>query len=103
MRLGAYNCELAEGSKSLAAYKTKVVSERHRHRFEVNNAFRKTLEENGMILSGINPEIGVVEMVELKDHPWYVATQAHPELKSQPIKPHPLFRDFVGAAISAQK
>ncbi len=103
MRLGAYNCELAEGSKSMEAYKAKIVSERHRHRFEVNNAFRTILEENGMVLSGINPEIGVVEMIELKDHPWYVATQAHPELKSQPIKPHPLFRDFVGASIAAKK
>jgi CTP synthase len=103
MRLGAYNCELKEGTKSFEAYGQKLISERHRHRFEVNNAYRKTLEANGMILSGINPEIGVVEMVELADHPWFVATQAHPELKSQPIKPHPLFRDFVAAAIKAQK
>lgn len=103
MRLGAYNCELKEGTKSFTAYGQKLISERHRHRFEVNNAYRKVLEENGMILSGINPEIGVVEMIELADHPWFVATQAHPELKSQPVKPHPLFRDFVAASIKAMK
>ena len=65
----------------------------------VNNNYRETFEERGLILSGINPDIGVVEMVELPDHPWFVATQAHPELKSQPVAPHPLFKDFVAAAI----
>jgi CTP synthase len=103
MRLGAYNCAVAENTKSFAAYGQKLISERHRHRFEVNNDFRESFESNGMILSGINPEIGVVEMIELADHPWYVATQAHPELKSQPVKPHPLFRDFVAASIKAMK
>ena len=99
MRLGACPCVLEEGTRSFAAYGTKNVSERHRHRYEVNNHYRETLEANGLVLSGINPDIGVVEMIELRDHPWYVATQAHPELKSQPVKPHPLFKDFVAAAV----
>ncbi len=99
MRLGACPCVLEEGTKSYAAYGAKNISERHRHRYEVNNKYREQFESNGLVLSGINPDIGVVEMVELRDHPWYVATQAHPELKSQPVKPHPLFKDFVAAAI----
>ena len=99
MRLGACPCVIEEGTKAYEAYGSTKVSERHRHRFEVNNRYREQLEENGLVLSGINPDIGVVEMIELKDHPWYVATQAHPELKSQPVKPHPLFKDFVAAAI----
>ncbi len=99
MRLGACPCDVEEGTKAFAAYGTKRVSERHRHRYEVNNNFCEQLKEKGLILSGINPDIGVVEMIELKDHPWYVATQAHPELKSQPVKPHPLFKDFVAAAV----
>lgn len=101
MRLGACPCELKEGSKSMAAYGKRVISERHRHRYEVNNRYREPLEATGMILSGINPDIGVVEMIELADHPWFVATQAHPELKSQPVDPHPLFKDFIRAAIDA--
>ncbi len=99
MRLGACPCVLKEGTKAFAAYGGKEISERHRHRYEVNNKYREQLEANGLVLSGVNPDIGVVEMVELKDHPWFVATQAHPELKSQPVKPHPLFKDFVSAAI----
>ena len=99
MRLGACPCVLEEGTKAFDAYGKKTISERHRHRYEVNNAYRETLEQNGMVLSGVNPDIGVVEMVELSDHPWFVATQAHPELKSQPVNPHPLFRAFVAAAI----
>jgi len=99
MRLGACPCILEKGTKAFSAYGTKNVSERHRHRYEVNNSYRGQLEEKGLVLSGINPDIGVVEMIELPDHPWYVATQAHPELKSQPVKPHPLFKDFVAAAV----
>ncbi len=99
MRLGACPCVLEEGTKAFEAYGTKKISERHRHRYEVNNRYREHFEANGLVLSGINPDIGVVEMIELKDHPWYVATQAHPELKSQPVKPHPLFKDFVAAAV----
>lgn len=99
MRLGACPCTLKKGTKSYAAYGKQKISERHRHRYEVNNNYCEQLETNGLILSGRNPDIGVVEMIELADHPWYVATQAHPELKSQPVLPHPLFRDFVAAAI----
>ena len=98
MRLGAYDCLLATGSKAFEAYGKETVSERHRHRYEVNNAYRATLVDHGMMLSGVNPDIDVVEMIELEDHPWFVATQAHPELKSQPIEPHPLFKGFVAAA-----
>jgi CTP synthase len=99
MRLGACPCDLEENTKAFAAYGTKNISERHRHRYEVNNSYRGQLEEKGLVLSGINPDIGVVEMIELPDHPWFVATQAHPELKSQPINPHPLFKDFVAATV----
>jgi len=99
MRLGACPCILEEGTKAFSAYGSKNISERHRHRYEVNNNDREQLEEQGLVLSGINPDIGVVEMIELRDHPWYVATQAHPELKSQPVNPHPLFKDFVAAAV----
>lgn len=99
MRLGACPCVLKEGTNAFAAYGEKEISERHRHRYEVNNKYREQLEANGLVLSGVNPDIGVVEMIELKNHPWFVATQAHPELKSQPVKPHPLFKDFVSAAI----
>ena len=100
MRLGACPCDLKKDTKALKAYGQKNISERHRHRYEVNNNYCEQLEENGLILSGRNPDIGVVEMIELPNHPWFVATQAHPELKSQPVLPHPLFRDFVAAAIS---
>ena len=99
MRLGACPCDLKEETKAFAAYGEKSISERHRHRYEVNNNYCEQLEGKGLILSGRNPDIGVVEMIELTDHPWFVATQAHPELKSQPVLPHPLFRDFVAASI----
>jgi CTP synthase len=99
MRLGACPCVLKEETKAFAAYGKKEISERHRHRYEVNNHYREQLEASGLVLSGINPEIGVVEMIELADHPWFVATQAHPELKSQPVNPHPLFKEFVAAAV----
>jgi CTP synthase len=99
MRLGACPCDLQDGTKAFVAYGQAHISERHRHRYEVNNHYRPQLEAAGLIISGVNPELGVVEMIELPDHPWFVATQAHPELKSQPVLPHPLFRDFVAAAI----
>lgn len=95
MRLGLYPCHLKEGSKSYEAYGEPVIHERHRHRYEVNNDFREGLEENGMIISGASPDGKLVEMIELKDHPWFIATQAHPEFKSRPNKAHPLFREFV--------
>ena len=99
MRLGAYPCKLKEGTKSIAAYSSDNISERHRHRFEFNNDYRDVFEENGMIFSGTSPDNHLVEMIELDNHPWYVAAQFHPELKSSPREPHPLFRDFVKASI----
>jgi CTP synthase len=98
MRLGLYPARLEEDSLVRAAYGAEVVYERHRHRFEVNNAYRERLAEAGMRWSGVSPDDRLVEFIELRDHPWFVATQAHPELKSRPNRPHPLFRDFVGAA-----
>ncbi len=100
MRLGAYPCDLKEGTKAYEAYGEKHISERHRHRYEVNNEYKDRLEEAGMIISGQSPNRLLVEMIELKDHPWYVATQAHPEFKSRPNRPHPLFREFVKHALN---
>jgi CTP synthase len=99
MRLGAYDCELESGSKAQKAYGRKKISERHRHRWEVNNRYREKLEKNGLRISGINSELNLVEIVELKNHPWYVAGQFHPELKSRVSKAHPLFRDFIKASV----
>ncbi len=99
MRLGAYICMLQKGSKAYQAYGTEVISERHRHRFEVNNKFRKKLSDMGMKFSGLSPDNLLVEMAELPDHPWFVGCQFHPELKSRATKAHPLFREFVKAAL----
>lgn len=98
LRLGAYPCVLNESSLAYRLYGKKEISERHRHRYEINNDYREVLEENGMLLSGVSPDNRIVEMVELKDHPFFVATQAHPEFKSRPDVAHPLFRGFVKAA-----
>ncbi|CAN5626470.1 CTP synthase [soil metagenome] len=103
MRLGAYDCLLAVGSTALAAYGKPVVSERHRHRYEVNNDYRERLEAAGMRISGTSPDGALVEVIELPEHPWYVAVQCHPEFQSKPTKPHPLFRDFIGAALIHKK
>ncbi|HAV23407.1 MAG: CTP synthase [Ignavibacteria bacterium GWA2_55_11] len=97
MRLGAYPCQLKKGTKAYGAYRRELISERHRHRFEVNNKFRDQLAEHGMVFSGIYTNNDLVEIIELPDHPWFVAGQFHPELKSRPINPHPLFREFVRA------
>jgi len=99
MRLGAYPCVLTEGTKSFEAYGVKEISERHRHRYEVNNAYRDMLVERGLVLAGLSPDGRLVEMTEIADHPWFVGVQFHPELKSRPTKPHPLFREFVRAAV----
>jgi CTP synthase len=99
MRLGAYPCVLSSETKAYLAYGRHQVSERHRHRFEFNNDFRDAFEEHGMIFSGLSPDGHLVEMMELRDHPWFVACQFHPELKSSPSQPHPLFRDFVAASL----
>lgn len=101
MRLGAYPCKLAEGTFSYEAYKSNLIYERHRHRYEFNNEFKNQLIENGLVIAGISPDERLVEIVELaKDkHPWFVGVQFHPEFKSRPNKPHPLFREFVKAAM----
>ena len=99
MRLGAYPCILVEKSVTFDAYKVKEIHERHRHRYEVNNAYRDMLVENGLALSGLSPDGRLVEIVEISDHPWFVGVQFHPELKSRPTRPHPLFREFVRAAV----
>jgi CTP synthase len=103
MRLGAQAVELAEGTRALAAYNELVVHERHRHRYEVNNHFRPLLVEAGLVVSGTFQEGRLVEIVELRDHPWFVASQFHPEFKSRPTRPAPLFRDFVGAAFARSR
>jgi len=100
MRLGLYPARLAEGSKARAVYGQEVIYERHRHRFEVNNRYRQTLESAGMLLSGLSPDGRLVEVVELRDHPWFVASQFHPEFKSRPERPHPLFHGFVATALA---
>jgi len=102
MRLGAFDCKLKPGTWAHSAYGTEMVSERHRHRYEFNNAYRNQLEEAGLILAGVNPQLDLVEIVEVPDHPWFVGVQYHPEFKTQPLDPHPLFRDFIGAAIQNQ-
>ncbi len=100
MRLGAYGCNIKRGTKTYTAYSQTNLTERHRHRWEVNNRYRKRLEKNGMIISGVNNDLNLVEIIELKDHPWFLATQFHPELKSRVNRAHPLFRDFVKAAVN---
>lgn len=99
MRLGSYTCRIAEGSLAHKAYGVAEVRERHRHRYEFNNAYRDVLTSQGLVLSGLSPDGRLVEIVELLDHPWFVATQFHPEFTSRPHRPHPLFSGFVGAAL----
>ncbi|MHB8857979.1 MAG: CTP synthase [Thermoleophilia bacterium] len=98
MRLGSYPCKLSRTGRAVKSYGERTIHERHRHRYEVNNALRPKLVEAGMKISGTSPDKRLVEIIELPDHPWFVATQFHPEFKSRPTRPHPLFRDFVGAA-----
>jgi len=99
MRLGAYNCKITPNTISFKAYKTRMISERHRHRYELNNDYKEVLQENGLIMAGINPEKDLVEIIEVKNHPFFVASQFHPEFKSRPLRPHPLFREFIKACI----
>lgn len=99
MRLGAYPCKLKSGTLARNCYNQETISERHRHRYEFNNEYRERFEAAGMVLSGQSPDGVLIEMVELKDHPWFIACQFHPEFKSRPVAPHPLFRDFVGASL----
>ncbi len=98
MRLGEYKCRIKPKTRSFKAYKRSTVFERHRHRYELNNAFRDVLEKRGLIVAGLNPEKDLVEIIEIAKHPFFVGTQFHPELKSRPLRPHPLFRDFIKAA-----
>ncbi len=100
MRLGVYPCKVTEGTLTYKAYNDEIIYERHRHRFEFNNAYREQLAAAGLVISGTLPNGRLVEIVELKDHPWFVGTQFHPEFKSRPTNPHPLFRDFVKASLS---
>jgi len=99
MRLGAYPCVIEEGSLAFEAYGVKEVWERHRHRFEFNNEYREILEKHGMRFTGLSPDRNLVEIVELKDHPWFLGCQFHPEFKSRPMEAHPLFRAFIGKAL----
>lgn len=103
MRLGAYPCVIKKNTKAFAAYQSELISERHRHRFEFNNHFIKPFESTGLIFSGLSPDGKLVEIIEIKDHPWFVGVQFHPELKSRAIKAHPLFREFVKAALIHQR
>jgi len=98
MRLGGYPCRLIEGTQTFAAYGETEIRERHRHRYEFNNTYREQLEAAGLIVSGTLPDNSLVEVVEVKDHPWFVACQFHPEFLSRPYAPHPLFSAFVGAS-----
>ena len=100
MRLGVYPCKVSEGTLTAEAYQEETIYERHRHRFEFNNAYREQLTDNGLVIGGTLPSGRLVEIIEVKDHPWFLGTQFHPEFKSRPTKPHPLFRDFVKAAVA---
>ena len=99
MRLGSYACDLKKGSKSALAYGKTKIQERHRHRYEFNNEYLEQIESNGMLATGKNPKTGLVEIVELKNHPWFVGVQFHPEYKSTVLKPQPLFVEFIQAAL----
>ena len=103
MRLGSYDCDILPNTKASKIYKKKTISERHRHRWEVNNKFVKKMESHGLIFSGMNKDLGVVEIIELADHPWFVGCQFHPELKSRVDKAHPLFREFVKASLKEKQ
>jgi len=102
MRLGQYPCHLQAGTKTAEAYGETVVMERHRHRYEINNRYVETLTQAGLVISGTSPDRELVEIVELPNHPWFVASQFHPEFKSRPNRPHPLFVGMVKAAVALQ-
>jgi len=103
MRLGSYECALTPGTIAHRAYKTSHVRERHRHRYEVNNDYVARLQEGGMVISGINPRRNLVEIIELKDHPWFLAVQFHPEFQSKPNLAHPLFAAFIAATLKNKR
>ena len=103
MRVGSYECALTAGTLAAKAYAKESIRERHRHRYEVNNAYVGQLQRGGMVISGINPRRNLVEIVELKNHPWFLAVQFHPEFQSKPNQPHPLFAAFIAAALKTKK
>ena len=103
LRLGLYNCAIKEGTLAHQVYRKKMIQERHRHRYEFNNIFKEKLEKCGMVFSGINPETGLAEIIELPNHPFFIASQFHPEFLSRPQRPHPLFREFIKAALKNRK
>ena len=103
MRLGAYPCKLAEGSKAQAAYRSPLVNERHRHRYEFNNQYRQQFAAQGFEVTGSSPNGQLVEIMELRDHPWFLAGQFHPEFKSKPTAAHPLFRGFIEACLQRRE
>ncbi|MCX7748644.1 MAG: CTP synthase [Clostridia bacterium] len=103
MRLGLYPCKVKEGSRAFEVYKEGLIYERHRHRYEFSNEFKDVLTENGLVLSGVSPSERLVEIIELKDHPWFVGVQFHPEFKSRPNRPHPLFKEFIKASLLKQQ
>jgi CTP synthase len=103
MRLGAYPCQIQPGTRAAKAYGTTLISERHRHRFEFNNEFKEACEQQGLVLSGTLEKSHLCEIAEVKDHPWMVGVQYHPEFKSKPTDPHPLFRDFIAAVVANKK
>ena len=100
MRLGSYPCNVQENTNAFNAYGIHEINERHRHRYEVNNIYKVKLKSSGLIFSGTNKELNLVEMIEIKDHPWFVGVQFHPELKSRVVNAHPLFREFISAAVN---
>jgi CTP synthase len=103
MRLGSCPCELAPDSLAVQAYECDLIHERHRHRYEFNNTYRDAFQENGLLFTGMSPDGQLVEIVELPDHPWFLAVQFHPEFKSKPTRAHPLFRDFIAAALARRE
>jgi CTP synthase len=103
MRLGAYPAALARGSRVADIYNSMEISERHRHRYEVNTAYKNRLDQHGLRFSGMSPDGILPEIVEYEDHPWFVGVQFHPELKSRPLEPHPLFASFIGAAVERSR
>jgi CTP synthase len=103
MRLGAYPADIMPDTLAQRVYGEPVVSERHRHRYEVNPAYHEVLQQHGMVFSGMSPDRRLVEIIELPEHPYFIAGQFHPELKSRPTRPHPMFRDFVGAALARRE
>ena len=103
MRLGAYPCVIEKDTRAFEAYGATEVSERHRHRYEFNSAYQSRFEEAGLTISGLSPDKSLVEIVEIKDHPWFLGCQFHPEFTSTPMQPHPLFREFIRAAVANKK